>query len=261
MKKTILALSVCALCFSGPIQADQLVLANGDLVSGNYIGGDPRSVRFMGSDGSVQSYSVSDVAFIRFGGSVATAAPQAPVAQPTRAAAPSQGVTIVSSGTTISVRMIDSIDADKTAVGELFRASIDMPVDVNGRTVIPRYADVTIQVTRVQQSGAIKGSDELALTIHDIRVDGQSYQVTTDYAEVKGKGKGRKTVRNTAIGGVGGAVVGGLLGGRKGAAIGAGAGAGTGVAVAAARGTRLRIPSESQLDFILRVPLELSSGG
>ena len=153
------------------------------------------------------------------------------------------------------VRLIDSIDADLTGVGERFRASIDDPIVVGSQVVVPRYADATVQVMRVEQSGALKGSDEVALKIYDITVNGRSYHVATDYAELQGKGKGRKTIRNTAIGGVGG---GGhreeSSAARKGAAIGAGAGAGTGIAVAAARGTKLKIPSETRLEFVLRAP-------
>ena len=243
--------------------ADELILHNGTVITGTYIGGDARSVRFIGPDGNVQTYSVGDVSRISFATPQTTAAAPVPTAPPSPGAfSPRQvansptGVT-VPAGTLITVRLIDSIDADLTGVGERFRASIDDPIVVGSQVVVPRYADATVQVMRVEQSGALKGSDEVALKIYDITLNGRSYHVATNYAELQGKGKGRKTIRNTAIGGVGGAVIGGIFGGKKGAAIGAGAGAGTGVAVAAARGTKLKIPSETRLEFVLRAPLVL----
>ena len=155
----------------------------------------------------------------------------------------------------IRVRLIDSIDADVTGVGERFQASLDGPIRVGGRDVVPPFADATVQVMRIEQSGAVKGSDEVALRLYDIILGGRSYRVTTNYAEYRGKGKGRKTVRNTAIGSGIGAVVGGLIGGGKGAAIGAAVGAGGGITASTLRGTKLRIPSESRLRFVLRSPL------
>lgn len=253
--KSLLIRAFCLLVLAGLTLADELILHNGTVVTGTYIGGDARSVRFIGPDGNVQTYSVGDVSRIGFAPPPTTAAPPVPGAFLQRQVAHSPTGVTVPAGTLITVRLIDSIDADLTGVGERFRASIDDPIVVGSQVVVPRYADATVQVMRVQQSGAVKGSDEVALKIYDITVNGRSYHVATDYAELQGKGKGRKTIRNTAIGGVGGAVIGGIFGGKKGAAIGAGAGAGTGVAVAAARGTKLKIPSETRLEFVLRAPL------
>lgn len=257
----LLVRAFCLLALASLTLADELILRNGTVIAGTYLGGDARSVRFVGPDGNVKTYSVGDVSGIGFGTPQTTAAPPVSTAPPVpgafsqRQVAHSPTGVTVPAGTLIAVRLIDSIDADLTGVGERFRASIDDPIVVGSQVVVPRYADATVQVMRVEQSGAVKGSDEVALKIYDITVNGRSYHVATDYAELQGTGKGRKTIRNTAIGGVGGAVIGGILGGKKGAAIGAGAGAGTGVAVAAARGTKLQIPSETRLEFVLRAPL------
>ncbi len=264
MKRLLSLVPVFTLLFSGLAAADDLHLRNGSVVSGSFIGGDTRSVRFIGPDGNVQTYSVGDVTSISFvttpTANMAPAAPTsaaAPVAQTLNDTTSSEPTITVPAGTVITIRLIDSIDAYVTGAGERFRASIDDPISVDGRIVIPRNADATVQVTRVEQGGTLRGSDEVALKLYDITVDGQAYQLATNYAEVKGDGKGGKTARNAGIGAVGGAILGGILGGGKGAAIGAGAGAGTGVAVAAARGTKLRIPSESRLDFVLRSPVGL----
>jgi hypothetical protein len=164
----------------------------------------------------------------------------------------------IPAGTVISIRMIDSIDSDLTGVGERFRASIDDPVSMNGEVVIARNADATVQVARVEQSGTISGSDEVALKLFNITVGGRTYELATNYAELKSEGTGASTAKTTAVTTGVGAIIGGIIGGGKGAAIGAGAGAGTGVAVSASRGKKLSIPSESRLDFVLREPLTVN---
>jgi hypothetical protein len=269
----------------GVLIADTLRLTNGTRVSGTYLGGDTRQVKFLEADGRTKSYNVSDIEGIDFtaADSSAVTAPSAaspsfsapaaparaassPAPASTASAAPAASRTIapppapaaaitIPSGTMITVRMIDSIDTDVTGAGERFRASIDDPVIVDGKVAIPRGADATVQVMRVEQSGRISGSDEIALKLYDVTIDRRPYEVATEYAEVKGEGQGKRTAKTTAVTTGVGAALGAIIGGGKGAAIGAGAGAATGVAVSAARGKTLRIPSETRLDFELRAPL------
>jgi hypothetical protein len=250
-----------------PVAADTLRLNNGSELEGTFLGGDARTVRFLDSAGNVQSHSIGDVEGIRFGSAQASAptaprAPRAPRAPaPRRAAAAPQparasGITIPA-GMVVTVRLIDSIDSDITGEGERFRASVDDPIVVDNQVVIPRNADATVQVVRVDQAGAVRGSDEVSLKLFDITVDGRSYELATNYAEVKSKGKGKSTAKTTALTTGVGAALGAIFGGGKGAALGAGAGAGAGVAVSASRGRRLRIPSETRLDFVLRAPLPM----
>ncbi len=252
-----------------PAAADILKLKSGGTVDGTFLGGDARTIRFLDSSGGVETYSVADVANISFVSEAATAAAPAPLRAPRPARAPrasraasapppraASGITIPA-GTVVTVRLIDSIDSDITGEGERFRASIDDPLVVDNQVVIPRNADATVQVVRVQQSGRISGSDEVSLKLFDITVDGRSYEIATNYAEVKTGGKGKSTAKTTAVTTGVGAALGAIFGGGKGAAIGAGAGAGAGVAVSAARGKRLSIPSETRLDFVLRAPLPM----
>jgi hypothetical protein len=269
MRKPVAFLTAGLLLAATALTADTLRLRNGSRVEGTFLGGDTREVRFLGPDGSMKTYSVSDVSGIDFVASE-TASSSSPAksnvtaATSTRPAASgsassssstSASALTVPSGTVITVRMIDSIDTDVTGAGERFRASIDDPVVVDGKVVIPRNADATVQVMRVEQSGRISGSDEIALKLYDVTVSGRSYEAATNYAEVKGAGQGKSTAKTTAVTTGVGAALGAIIGGGKGAAIGAGAGAATGVAVSATRGKTLRIPSETRLDFELRSPL------
>ncbi len=267
MHRTRVILCLVTLLSSASLlSADELRLHNGTTVTGSFVGGNTRSVRFIGDDGELRTYSVGDIESIHFLSTASAAVPYAPApsrapATPARAqpragaAAAHQHSATIPGGTVITVRLIDSIDADVTGAGERFRASIDDPITIGGQIVIPRGADATVQVVRVEQAGKISGSDEVALKLYDIVINGKQYELATNYAEVKGKGQGKRTAKTTAITTGVGAVLGGIFGGGKGAAIGAGAGAGAGIAVSAARGKTLRIPSESRLDFVLRAPL------
>ncbi len=265
-QKPLLLLALVGL-LTLPAAADTLRLNNGGEHEGTFLGGDARTVRFLDSAGNVQSYSIGDVEGIRFGSAPTSAptAPQAPrapkaPAPPRAAAAPAParalGITIPA-GMVVTVRLIDSIDSDITGEGERFRASIDDPIVVDNQVVIPRNADATVQVVRVDQAGAVRGAAEVSLKLFDITVDGKSYELATNYAEVKSSGKGKSTAKTTALTTGVGAALGAIFGGGKGAAVGAGAGAGAGVAVSASRGRRLRIPSETRLDFVLRAPLPM----
>ena len=255
------------------VRADPLRLRDGRTIQGDFVDGSPRQVRFMGKDGVLKVYSITEIRSIVFGEAPAPTArrpaarrrssivlrPSQPTQSrpPTASASPSALKAVsLPVGTVITVRMIDSIDSDVTQEGEKFLASLDDPLVVDERIVVERGADVTVQVVRVEQSGKFAGRDEVALKLSDITIGGKKYAVASNYAEVASGSRGERTAK--VVGGTAalGAIIGAIAGGGKGAAIGATAGAGAGAAVqAATRGQRVQIPSESRLDFTLTQPL------
>jgi outer membrane lipoprotein SlyB len=245
-----LAVLLASLAASG----DTLRLKNGAVIEGTFLGGDARTIRFLGPDGTPKQHPITDVAAIEFGG---TAAPAASAAS-APSAAPATARATIPAGTLISVRLIDSIDAKQTAVGTRYRCSVDDPVVVNSQTIVPRGADCNVQVARAETGGRLTGSDELELKLYNITVNGKSYDVASESAELKTEGEGRKTARTTAATTGLGAVIGGLAGGGRGAAIGAVAGAGAGVAASSVKGPHLQVPSETRLTFRLREALPIT---
>lgn len=156
-------------------------------------------------------------------------------------------------GTEIVVRLIDGIDSTKTGAGERFRASVDDPVILGDRVVIPRNADASVQVVKAEKS------NELSIKLYDITVNGKSIDVVSNYAQLTAPGKGSKYAKRSVGLGALGAAVGGIAGGGKGAAIGAVSGAGLGAAtVAASSGAKIQLPTETRLSFQLRSPLPLN---
>lgn len=245
------------------LAADTIHLRDGRTVEGTFVGGDTRQVRLMSANGSLQSFAISDIETISFK-STATAVPAPASTVPASPAAPrartaSAGSRLVApAGTVITVRMIDAIDSDVTGAGERFRASLDNPLQVGDQVIAPRGADVSVQVVRVEQSGKLTGRDEVAMDLYDITIDGKKYPVASSYAEVQSDSRGARTGK--VVGGTAavGAIIGAIAGGGRGAAIGAATGAGAGAAVQVlTKGQRVKIPSESRLDFTLKQALAI----
>ncbi|HVN81715.1 MAG TPA: hypothetical protein VMW38_22200 [Terriglobia bacterium] len=171
---------------------------------------------------------------------------------PFRETTTAASATVLPAGTQITVRLIDNIDSTKTSPGQRFRASVDDPITVGDHVVIPRGADATVQIVQA------KGSSELSIKLYDVTVKGKPYDVASDLSEVKAPGKGKKTARRAVGLGAIGAGIGAIAGGGSGAAIGAAAGAGLGALSGQASKSKIQLPSETRMSFILRSPLPLN---
>ncbi len=150
-------------------------------------------------------------------------------------------------GTVLSVRTIEPIDARTADPNRRYAASLADPIELNGREVAPRYADVRLRVV-AERPGS------LFVQVADIRVYGRWIPVDVgSTVRLTSRHEGDAAKRGI-IGGAIGAGLGALIGGGKGAAIGAGAGAGAGVASAMLRGGNVHIPAETYLEFTVNGP-------
>lgn len=201
----------------------------------------------------------------------ATAAPPpAAVAEPSTPAVPAPIVPAapetpkpieaeIPAGTELVVRMIDSIDTEVHQAGEKFRASLDVPIVVEGQTVAPAGADVTVEIAEAKSAGRMAGRSELKLQLSRLEFQGRSYALVTDTYQKQGASEGKQTATKVGIGAAAGAVIGAIAGGGKGAAIGATVGAGGGTAVSAARkGEQVKVPTETRLSFTLQSPVTVT---
>jgi hypothetical protein len=180
-------------------------------------------------------------------------APAAPSVAVARASGPE-----IPAGTNITIRMIDDVDSQGAALGQTFKASVDEPVTVDGRVLVPRGADVTTKLVEFKEPGKLAGGGQLTLDLSSITVDGKTIDVSTTGVTTAGesrKGESAKVIGGTAALG---AIIGAIAGGGKGAAIGAVAGGGAGTAVQVlTHGTRVRVPSETRLTFSLQQPVRI----
>ena len=217
------------LLVSGLVHADIIRFRNGDSITGTVVSANSKEVRLTDSRGNGFSFATADVEAVFF-----SAPPPPPPPPPTTAPAPPPPMqATLPAGMTVSVRLIDGIDVDRTAAGEMFRASLDDPIIINGQVVVPRGAPAMLEAAKVQQSGRMSGSDKITLKLNTITIKNREYQVVASYAEQKGSGEGKKTAKKV-VGGAGlGALIGGIAGGGKGAGIGALSGAALGTAISA----------------------------
>ena len=255
--------------FSVSASADTLQLRDGRVVQGRFLGGTQASVQFE-SSGRIDLYDVDQVISITF-----TGAPSAPSemrnAPPSRErgrdrdrdadpnAPRNDSELTVPAGTSILVRMIDSVDSDKNHVGDRFRASLEQDLAIDGVVVARRGTDVYGRLAEAKEAGHFEGKSQLKLELTDILINGRLQPVMSGDYQVSGSSRGADTAKKVGVGAVAGTVIGAIAGGGKGAAIGAGVGAGAGAAVQVmTKGEQVHVPSETLLDFRTAQPFTVA---
>jgi BON domain len=164
----------------------------------------------------------------------------------------------LSAGTTIPIRITQTLDSATTQQGDAFTGTIASDIITDGLVVIRQGTSVSGRVVAVQEAAHYKGSSLLTIELTSINRRGERLTVNTDPYSVQGKGRGANTAEKVGGGAAVGAILGGILGGGKGAAIGAAAGGGVGAgANTITRGEQVQIPSETLVRFNLTNTLSL----
>jgi hypothetical protein len=160
--------------------------------------------------------------------------------------------------TALEVRLTTGLSSKDNKAGDSFSASIEKDVTAEGKTAIPKGAEVTGTVTNAVPSGRMKQRAELWVTLTSVKIGGKTYDLSTSTV---GHKEGSKATRDVLFigGGAGaGAGIGAMAGGGKGAAIGALVGAGAGTAGAMLTGQKdVKFPSESVLRFTLKQEIKI----
>jgi len=250
--------------------ADTLELKDGRVLQGKYLGGTQAVLRFE-VNGEVQTFPTHDLVALTFTRNSSAPAPAAapppqtdaapPASAPPPAAANSYagGDVTIPAGQSILVRMIDGVDSAKNHVGDLFHASLETDLNVNGVLVARKGTDVYGRLASSDKGGTFSGKSELQLELARIVVDGKDYPVVSSDYNVQGKSQGSSTAKKVGGGAVAGAIIGGIAAGGKGAAIGAAAGGGAGAGVQIlTKGDKVRVPSETLLEFRLQQPVTVT---
>src|SRR6267143_3813910 len=212
------------------------------------------------ADTASNSASQNTAAPSNAAGGNAMSSPAAP-ATATPPPAPEPQPLVVPAGTTLTVRLGESVGSKISSPGQSFSATLASPVTADGNTVIPAGASARGTVVDAKPLGRFKGGAILELRLNSITVNGSERRIKTSAVTRTLKGKGKRTAVMAGGGTALGAIIGGLAGGGKGAAIGAAAGAGAGTGGAAFTGNKeIVLPAESALSFRLTSPLEVNAG-
>jgi BON domain len=191
-------------------------------------------------------------------GPPSTPAQDLPPAPPPPPPPPAFRDVTVLAGTTIPIRITQTLDSATTQQGENFSGTIAADVITDGLVVFRQGTPVTGRVVAVQEAAHYKGSSLLTIELTSITRHDEKLSITTDPYSVQGKGRGANTAEKVGGGAAVGAILGGILGGGKGAAIGAAAGGGAGAGVnTVTRGEQVQIPSETLIRFNLTNTLSL----
>lgn len=187
---------------------------------------------------------------------------------------PPQNV-VLPEGTTMRLRLSNTLSTRTNRQGDRFTATVSEPVYVQGSSdvAIPVGSTVNGSISQSERPGRVKGTATLHLRYESITLPGGrempfeaslvsigSGSGTVDEGEGTVKGK-KSTGRDAATVGGGtalGAIIGGIAGGGRGAAIGAGVGAGVGTgAVLTTRGKDIDLPGGSIMEVRLMRSLDV----
>src|SRR5262249_5827674 len=180
-------------------------------------------------------------------------------ARPSSAGEVARKAVIIPAGTEFDVRTITNLSSSESQPGQTWEGTLEGPVIVDGREVIPKGTDVSGKVVTAVPSGRLSKRAELSVTLTSVTVHGRRYSIVTSNVS---QGEGSKTKADGLLigGGTGArAAIGAAAGGGKGAAIGSAIGAIAGTTGAAATGKRdIKLPPESVLRFRLEQELRVS---
>ncbi|HUZ95163.1 MAG TPA: BON domain-containing protein [Edaphobacter sp.] len=186
------------------------------------------------------------------------APPPPPPPSPARPVAPAFRDVTIPAGTTLPIRITQTLDSASTQQGDSFSGTVASDVVIDGAVAIPHGTAVSGRVDAVQEAAHFKGNSLLTIELTGLRHRGSSVALSTEPYSLAGKGRGKNTAIKTGGGAAVGAILGGIFGGGKGAAIGAAAGGGIGAGSnAITRGEQVQIPSESLIRFHLTNSISL----
>jgi hypothetical protein len=186
------------------------------------------------------------------------ALPAAPQPENVTPPAPRQPHTVtLNAGLLIPVRLLDGLSSERNTPGDIFTATMDRDLVVDGFIIVERGARVEGRVVAVDRGGKVNGGAILAVELTRLHTtDRQTVAIETDPFEEHVQADHREDAEKLGAGAAIGAVIGALAGGGKGAAIGAGVGGGAGAVLLSRKPATL--PSETRISFRLRTPVMLT---
>jgi len=160
----------------------------------------------------------------------------------------------------LPVRLVDGLSSEWNVPGDVFLATLDKELVVDGFVIAERGARVEGRVVAADRGGKVRGVAALAVELTRLHTsDGQVVAIRTDSFFRHAEANHGQDAATIGGGAAIGAVAGAIAGGGKGAAIGAGVGGGAGAGgVLLTRGKPAELPSETHVAFRLNTPEQLT---
>src|SRR5260370_3453894 len=179
-----------------------------------------------------------------------------PAAPPAIAEHPADPTFVIPRGTKIRVRLAQTLDTKYSRTGSRFAATLDAPIVVGNRVVVPKGTPFTGAILASKPSGRLRGRARLEITLRSFRMENVTYHLATA-SDTRVSGSHKK--RNLALmcgGPAAGSGLGALAGGGAGALIGAGVGAVAGTTTAFITGRKnVKLPLDTPVLFARRTTL------
>lgn len=123
---------------------------------------------------------------------------------------------MIPAGTTLQVRLDQTIGTAQSKVGDQFTATVDRPIlSQSGAVVVPTGATVTGRITGLKPSTSSGDQAAIRLDFQQLTFNGQSYpfsaRVTTTNVQTQGDTQGQ-TAKKAGVGAAAGALLGAVLG-------------------------------------------------
>jgi hypothetical protein len=169
-------------------------------------------------------------------------------------------VVTLTAGTSLAVRIGETISSSRNQSGDSFVATLTQPLVIDGFIIAERGARVEGRVVEAAPAGRGRGVSHLAVSVVRLDTsDGQNIRVRTEPYTKDGPSPAAMDAAKIGGGAAIGAVIGAIAGGGKGAAIGAGAGGALGAGdVLLTRGKPVEIAVETRINFRVQDPVTIT---
>jgi len=190
------------------------------------------------------------------------------------AAAVAQNDISLPEGTSLKVKLENTIATFSNKAGDPFSGRVMEPVLLDGKTIIPAGTEVQGRLTRVSEPRRISGKPTIGIFPETIILpSGERFMLNATLVDTsvrngtdvnsegqfKGKGHTGKDAAEVGLGTGGGMMVGGLIGGGKGVLIGGVVGATATVAHWLSKHNSAMLPAGTELDMELSRPLVMTA--
>lgn len=162
----------------------------------------------------------------------------------------------IAKGTPVFVRLQSAISSATAETGDTFSAVLDDPLTVEGKTIVPEGADLSVRVVAARKSGQLHRPGYLRLALYSITVNGKQIPIQTTSVFVEGGNFGNRNLTYMG-GGLGGSS---FMGGGTVVSSNSNSSGATGAVYTTGK-NEVGFAAEHRIGFSLIQPLNVSNSG